>query len=321
MNIIITGASGFIGLHLINEFHNDNIVAIGRKFAYKDKNIKYFECDLSHAKPLIQYGNYDVLIHAAGQAHIQQNHETYDLFIKNNVDSTRNILELAVNCGVKKFVYISTIAVLNENPNDIYAISKKQAEEMVIDVCSKNGIQYSILRSVVVYGENDVKGNVNKLIKQIKRGFFPLVNMGKTIKNMIYVKNLTFMVRQVINQKENIVMNARDDDDLSVKELCQMVKKESGSNAFLIPVPNLALKAIMTGINLIKSIGLLRSINTESIKKLAQNVIVERDDKIKLPYTTNEGIKSTINYTVVPVASTQVVPVLSHTGFPRVVSK
>lgn len=179
MNILITGATGFIGKHIIERLSDNThkIVLLVRKSSFEkaknifasNKNIQIIEGDIStsgltnnHSKDQIQ-SSLDCIINLAA---------TYDLkvskeeAIKNNTQGTENVLNFAKECSnLRFFHHISTYAVsgkLNgdinedflaseENFTDFYGLTKMQSEKKVREFDLGN-IKKRIYRPGVVVG-------------------------------------------------------------------------------------------------------------------------------------------------------------------------
>ncbi|MET3699511.1 nucleoside-diphosphate-sugar epimerase [Bacillus oleivorans] len=306
-SVILTGASGFIGTELILDLKEEfNICAIGRNFEKYYNSVSYLTTDLNDIQSnellsKLPNKNADIFIHAAGQAHIKQTENTKHLFKDNNVKATENALKIALELNTKIFIYISSIAVQTDDPNDIYGQSKKEAELLIMDYCKKHHMDYVIIRPVVVYGENDNKGNVAKLINQIRKGFFPLFNNGNTTKSMIYVKNLNYMIKKVIESKEynNSILIARDKDELSLKTICIEIKKNIRKPVLLLPIPPIFVNLLITIIENFQKIGVVKSINTRSLRNLQLQTKyplegINKELVDNLPYSTFTGITNTI---------------------------
>lgn len=119
MNILITGAKGYIGAKLEREvrFLNHNIYSI----------------DLKDGKDLINYNfnkEIDVVFHLAALPSVQFSVENPSYSLRHNVLGTSKALELAKNCGAKKFIFSSSAAIYGENgsPNSPYGMHKLMSE-------------------------------------------------------------------------------------------------------------------------------------------------------------------------------------------------
>jgi nucleoside-diphosphate-sugar epimerase len=309
MNILITGASGWIGSNLVEqaaEQHN-HIWAIGRNFANTVKRQEVSYCQLDLADPdknilkNICTHTMDVVIHAAGQAHVSQNELTKELFQRNNIDATRMTLQLACQTHSKRFIHISSVAVAHSR--DMYAASKKEAEEMVINFCCSHGIAYTIIRPVVVFGEGDRKGNVYKLIAQINRGVLPLIGGGTAVKNMVYIRNLIEYIDRIMgsNLYDNAILTLRDLEQTNMKQLCYLIKQLLQRQTLILPISDSLWSAMIQFIEMIQIMGFFKRINLMSLRKAnshANFVVDELSQKIteKPPFTLQQGLFNTIRW-------------------------
>jgi nucleoside-diphosphate-sugar epimerase len=153
--LLVTGASGFIGRHLLDAFREEHrIFALARRSQARSgapfhPNIHWFQADIGDRTALASVfrtirdaGGAEVLVHLA--AHYDFTGEEYFEYWRTNVHGMRNVLELARDLGLKRFLFPSSLAacrlppagkVLDEtSPPDgehIYARTKKAGEDML----------------------------------------------------------------------------------------------------------------------------------------------------------------------------------------------
>jgi nucleoside-diphosphate-sugar epimerase len=153
--IIITGASGFVGRHLLDDLKTDyRIFALARRSQFECQapvhpNIAWIRADITDTDSLSRAfreiktaGGADFFIHLAAYYDFAQKDE--QLYIKTNIDGTRNILDFTQDLDLELFIFISSVAacpfpvknaVVNElTPPDaehIYARTKREGEEMI----------------------------------------------------------------------------------------------------------------------------------------------------------------------------------------------
>ena len=155
--ILLTGASGFIGSHLLER------VSSGSRFQFQclvrpgsvgkiktNSSIKIIEGDLSSehfAKKALS--GVDTVLHLGGLIRKSKPEEIYRV----NVEGTRSLVSEASKQGVSRFIFVSTENALREDLNDAYASSKREAESIVQTF--KN---FLILRPCFVYGRGDDHG-------------------------------------------------------------------------------------------------------------------------------------------------------------------
>jgi dihydroflavonol-4-reductase len=194
--IFITGVTGFIGSNLLNKLVIDNnkINLLVRKSINSLDNVNYFlgdTNDLSTIAPAIK--GCSIVFNCA--AYISFQKKDFDKAYQVNVVGTRNVLEAAIQAGVKKVVHLSACAVLGfskdknivldetANPtiekDNVYAYTKKLAEDEVQKYVQK-GLDVSIANIATVYGQGDKKLNSGSVIKSVYEGKMNIVPPGGT---------------------------------------------------------------------------------------------------------------------------------------------
>ena len=161
---------------------------------------------------------------------------------------------------------------------------------------------YVILRPVVVYGEEDVKGNMAKLIRQLDKGFFPLFNHGRNIKDILYVQNLVAVICAVVQkaQWDNQILLLKDPQKVCLKDICQKIVDKLGHKCWLVPVPGNMITMLVLALTSMQRIGFLKSYNVASVKRLGIDVDFgqEMPDEIAslMPYTSCQGLERTVQW-------------------------
>jgi UDP-glucose 4-epimerase len=139
------------------------------------------------------------VVHTAGLAHqfkAQAHQESR--FFSINCEATERLARAAAASGVKRFVYVSSVAVYgsakdgelrNEDavpvPVGPYAQSKRQAEIRLLQGAAETGLEVVILRMGTLYGEDD-PGNVGRLMEAMRRGRFVMVGPGQNKKSLLH---------------------------------------------------------------------------------------------------------------------------------------
>ena len=162
MNIFITGVAGFLGSNLADYYIKkgfsvsgcDNLVGGDLDNVSPEVNFVKADCeDLPKMKELTK--NIDVIIHAAAYAHETLSIFSPYLISKNIINGSTSVFSAAIQNGVKRIVFCSSIARYGEvqipytehgqtNPVDPYGISKLAAEKILINLCNTHGVEYNI---------------------------------------------------------------------------------------------------------------------------------------------------------------------------------
>jgi len=177
MKAVVTGGTGFIGSALVRHLytHDHDIKVLGRRTgvstneSIKDimSDINILDLDLQNYSQLCQQvRDADVIYHLAAESHVAKSIENPEPFIKTNILGTMNILNAAMDMGVKNFVHISSCEVYGETdlnhlqsedtsplrPKSPYAASKGGADTLAQSYISTYGYPIVIVRPCNNYG-------------------------------------------------------------------------------------------------------------------------------------------------------------------------
>ncbi|WP_458718171.1 NAD-dependent epimerase/dehydratase family protein [Pseudomonas gregormendelii] len=255
MKVLVTGASGFIGAALCKKLDQDGaeVIALLRKNVPELVDIEQVICELDDVAKIRQaLIGVDVVVHLAGRAH-RLNEKLSDplaVYRKINRDLAVLIAELSMDAQVKRFVFVSTIAVngmetgvtpVNElsepHPAKAYAVSKYEAENELVRLL-KDKMELVIVRPPLVYSGRAV-GNFERLLKLVKLGI-PLPFASVTAKrSIISLGNLLeFLILVLTHPKAaNELFVVSDGVDISLPEMLRLLAEGMGKHPNVFPVP------------------------------------------------------------------------------------
>jgi len=258
VNILLTGASGFLGDPLSDFLDQDSRFVLTRAVRRKAslKNSRDALIDDLHAGTdwAAALNGQDVVVHAAARAHIMKDEVPDPLaeYCKVNVEGTLNLARQAAEAGVSRFIYISSIKVNGEQtplgkpftaedvpaPEDPYGVSKLEAETGLHEIASATGMEVVIIRPPLVYGPG-VKGNFASMIKLVEKGLPLPLGAIHNKRSLVALDNLVDLIIKCIDHPAaaNQVFLAGDGQDVSTTELLRGVGRAMGKPARLIPVP------------------------------------------------------------------------------------
>jgi nucleoside-diphosphate-sugar epimerase len=204
--ILVTGATGFIGGAVVRRLlQQQRLVRAMARRIEKAADLEKLGAEVVMG----DLGDEDLLeravegcavvVHAAAQVDDAPTRMQYE---GPNVGGTENILIASQRAGVKRFVYISSIAVFglpaageitDDSPRgpagESYSDSKFGAEEAVWSFCRARGLPFTILRPSCVYGPGSPHWSVIPF-KRIRKGKMLLIAGGRGTFNYVYIDNL-----------------------------------------------------------------------------------------------------------------------------------
>ena len=208
---LITGATGFIGQRVIKAI-NGNIKILSRK---KQLNYETIVCNLqSEFLPKSALNGVDTVFHLAGISHDARDaNKIKDLYYKVNVSATVQLANLAIESGVKRFVFVSSVKAgghptfgvcASEKdqgaPEGVYGKTKREAELKLLKIGKESNMHVSIIRPSLVYGP-DVKGNLKSMLLGVKKGWFPPLPETGNRRSMIHVDDLVRAILLIAEDK------------------------------------------------------------------------------------------------------------------------
>lgn len=232
MRILLTGASGFIGGHLLRHLAGAHeVYALVRRMpAVKLPGVHYVEQDLSQPlDPARLPSQFDAVIHQAALIHTEQQADSQAFAV--NVVATWHLLKFAQATGVRTFLHASTGGVYgcrNQpfgetdpfNPMDLYSLTKAQAE---LAVQAASGAFHKImLRYFFPYGA----GTPNPIPTYVKRVLtgepIQVLQSGKPLFNPLHISDAVEATLRVLNLEQSAVLNIAGAEVTTFKAIAEM---------------------------------------------------------------------------------------------------
>ncbi|MEZ9140955.1 MULTISPECIES: UDP-glucose 4-epimerase family protein [unclassified Shewanella] len=257
MNILLTGATGFIGSAILNKLDDIveyNVTLLQRnKIGSKHKSI--INCISGNSDFGFKFSEIDVVLHCAARVHVMNDESADPLNVYREVNTagTMNLARQALDAGVKRFIFVSSIKVNGEStqighpfrssdtrrPKDFYGQSKSEAEEQLLQFGAESGLEVVIIRPTLVYGPG-VKANFASLLKLVSKGVpLPFGCITENKRSLVSVNNLVdLIVTCIVHSKAvNQVFLVSDDNDVSTATMVNNMSKALGKTNRLLPVP------------------------------------------------------------------------------------
>ena len=312
MNILLTGATGFVGQFLCPRLLQAGWSVRGTLLAselpsslvpgVKPIAIQPIDSDTQWAHAL---EGIDTVIHLAARVHVMDDPAVDPLaaFRLVNVDGTERLAREAARAGVRRFVFISSIKVNGEEtpapytsdspakPSDPYGISKWEAEQAMRRIEAETGLEVVIVRPTLAYGPG-VKANFFNLMKAVQRGIpLPLASVQNR-RSLIYIGNLvdalaTCATHPAAAGKTYLV---NDGEDVSTAELIRRISHALGRPDRLFPFPP-SIMRMASGL-LGRSAAMDRLLDSLAVDTSK----IRRELGWKAPYTMEQGLQETATW-------------------------
>lgn len=259
MKVLVVGASGFVGGHLIRRLATDGVPL--RAGLHRNRGDLPAGTDVAENVDLegpfdwsSAVAECDAVVHLGARVHVMRESgaNALDAYRRVNVNGTLSLARHAAAAGVRRFVFLSSIKVCGEstppdapfaetavpNPQDPYGLSKLEAEHGLLELSRVSGMQVVVLRPPLIYGPG-VRANFLSMMRWLRRGV-PLPLGGiENRRSLIGVGNMVDLICACLRHPAAAgeVFMASDGEDLSTPELLRRLALALDTKARLLTVP------------------------------------------------------------------------------------
>lgn len=255
--ILVTGVAGFLGSHLAENLANfgHEVIGIDNMIGgYKDNipnNIKFFNldcCDLENIKKIIK--GVEIVYHCAATAHEGLSVFSPYEITKNNYLASVSIFSAAVNEKVRRIIFCSSMArygsqqtPFNEKmeplPVDPYAISKVAAENVLINLCELNKIEWVIAVPHNIIGprqkyDDPFRNVVSIMLNRMLQGKAPIIyGDGNQKRCFSYIDDCLSCLLPMLDQKnlnKQIINIGPDEEFVTINKISEICSNLTGFN-------------------------------------------------------------------------------------------
>lgn len=277
MNILITGANGFIGLNLAKRLNENGLNVIGVSRSKIDEKIdifnKYYQIDIFEEEILYEImkkEKIDVVIHLAAKKNLNESFEKSDDYWETNYYGTARVLDAMLKAKIENIIFASTSAVYDEdknlNPKSPYGKTKLASEKLISESSKLFNFNYLNVRFFNITGQGYYldkfknNGNIlssltnykNKDTKEIFEVFSnsKLKKDGTSEKDYIHIFDLCNILLELTHKikKENLrdtidIGSGKTFSTLEIVETFNQINKPK-VNYILKEVEKLSFKSI-----------------------------------------------------------------------------
>lgn len=261
--ILVTGATGFIGLNLIDKFlqdTDDHIYALSNKkeiYDFVGKNILHKEklkcykgnlSDFKFVKSVVEETMPEYVIHLGGIVNLERSHQVAVACIDSNMKGTVNLIESLRGVEVKRFIFCSTMEVYGQGKAPFVEVQEvdgispysiiKIAEEMFCRLYYKlYGIPAVVLRLSNIYGPWQKKERlIPMIILAALKGEDIQLNSPEYKKDFCYISDVVDAILKSLdnNAAINKIINIGSGAGIKIAELAKIIVDEVGSKSKIV---------------------------------------------------------------------------------------
>ncbi|MBO9688677.1 MAG: NAD-dependent epimerase/dehydratase family protein [Mitsuaria chitosanitabida] len=247
MKIVLPGGAGLVGQNLVARLKDKgyrDIVVIDKHRANLDVMARMQPDIIAVAADLAEPGDWARHFEDADavvmlQAQIGGNH--IDEFVRNNVESTRLVLELVRRHRIETLVHISS-SVVTSVADDFYTNTKKEQERLVLE----SGLRCPVLRPTLMFGWFDRKhlGWLSRFMQRVP--FFPIPGDGRYMRQPLYVGDFCNIIIACLEGRvREGVHNISGHEKVDYIDIIREIKRSTRSRTPIVRVPYAAFYAAL----------------------------------------------------------------------------
>ncbi|KND46801.1 MAG: GDP-L-fucose synthase [Parcubacteria bacterium C7867-006] len=247
LNILITGANGFVGKSLVEKLITNNLFLVSRDSGFKYSGAHVYYGDLSDegfCKNIVK--NIDIVYYLAGyKENIAFHTKNPNDFVVGNVKPVISFLEAVKGSSVKQIIYLSStnVGLYKDGEEDGYVVGKYINELILKSFTKQFGVDIKIVRSAGIYGPGDnfnpetanfIPSMINKVFNS--SGDISVWGTGKRQMQFVYIDDLVSSLIEVSNLKDNFFI-VGNEEVLTINDITSKIIRLSNKGVGIINDP------------------------------------------------------------------------------------
>lgn len=317
MNVLVTGANGFVGSHLVERLleRGDHVTCLVRctsRLRWLDTTrVQLAYGDVTDADSLTSaVAGQEVVFHLA--ALLRGNN--YAAYYRVNAEGTRNLAAACVKEGVRRFIYLSSLAASGpssverprreeDSPEPLtdYGRSKLEGERLLQETFVS--LPVTIFRAPAVYGPRDT--DIYLYFRWMKWRLALYPGDGRQAVDVVYVRDLVEALLLGASASEAVgeIFFINDGSHHTWREMSEVIAETMGCRPVKVSVPLFLFAPVARGAELLAKIrGKTPLLHRQKVDELRQSGWVCDTTKIRCllgfrpAYSLKEGVKETIRW-------------------------
>ncbi|UBM57649.1 NAD-dependent epimerase/dehydratase family protein [Marinilongibacter aquaticus] len=296
MDVLITGASGFVGVNLINYLNSA-------------EGVKHSSISLRKVSDFTIRPEVNAIVHLAGKAHDLKGVSSEDEYYTVNTDLTKMVFDAFLESKAEVFIFVSSIKAvidkledgvltegMKENPQTPYGKSKLLAEQYIVSKELPSDKRVYVLRPCMVHGPRN-RGNLSLLYAFVNKGLPYPLGAYDNKRSLLGVENLAFVMKELLFRRdvESGIYHVSDDEAISTLAIVELFAKQMTKNITVLKLP----KGIIRFIAGIGDKWKFFPLNSERLDKLTSNYVVSNEKLMRalgkeLPFSVKESLLKTV---------------------------
>ena len=260
MTILLTGADGFIGSHILKKLNEYNIEIIAFIYNYNEfiikskkyENVIFIKVNLNtkyNLKQILNNYHIDAVIHCAYVSKYSNNNELYTNVLNVNLIATYKLIQYAIENNIKKFFYISSAGIYKDQTknkknnekddisiNSVYFICKRQIETVIEYFDKVFDTQFVIFRIGTIYSSVEIPSKyrpnislLTSIISKLKKNEVININNYNIYRDYCHIDNITYVIHEFLKTDEYkfLIYNLGSEDVYTIIKILTILKKNN----------------------------------------------------------------------------------------------